>query len=223
LRRRRMSRGQFSSRARSTWTKKCCPRCEGRIVVRAVISDLAVARQLLDSLARNARAPLRHEQDAHDAVLVLDQDYACQLRRMLHAFSADKTGTTSAPLASAQSTQVNGTTSESDAIREGDIIFQTSRSSQRRAIQLATNSTFSHMGIVQIRKGSVFVFEAVGPVKLTPLGEWIARGDGSHYTVMRLKRRPRARPALASLSWRLERGRTRGGREPLAEHAVEYA
>jgi hypothetical protein len=54
---------------------KACPRCERRLVVRAVISDLAVASQILDSLAKNARAPPRHEEDAQDAVLVLDQDY----------------------------------------------------------------------------------------------------------------------------------------------------
>jgi hypothetical protein len=44
--------------------------------VRAVITDLSVARQILDSLAKHAGAPPRHEEDAHDAVLVLDQDYA---------------------------------------------------------------------------------------------------------------------------------------------------
>jgi hypothetical protein len=55
--------------------KKACPQCEGRLVVRDVISDLSVARQILDSLAKQARAPPRHEKDAHDAVLVFDQDY----------------------------------------------------------------------------------------------------------------------------------------------------
>jgi hypothetical protein len=54
--------------------KKACPRCGGCLVVRAVISDLSVAREILDSLAKNARAFPRHEEDAHDAVLVLDQD-----------------------------------------------------------------------------------------------------------------------------------------------------
>ncbi len=68
--------------------KKASPRCEGRLVVRAVISDLSVARQILDPLAKHARAPPRHEEDAYDAVLVLDQDYAWQLRRMLHALRA---------------------------------------------------------------------------------------------------------------------------------------
>jgi hypothetical protein len=44
--------------------------------VRAVISDLSVAREILDSLAKHARASPRHEEDEHDAVVVLDQAYA---------------------------------------------------------------------------------------------------------------------------------------------------
>ena len=50
--------------------------------------------------------------------------------------------------------------------RDGDIVFHTSRSSQSLAIQLATKSPYSHMGIVYLRDGKPFVFEAVQPVKL---------------------------------------------------------
>ncbi len=71
--------------------------------------------------------------------------------------------------------------------RNGDIVFQTSRSEQSLAVQLATKSPYSHMGIVYIRNGHPFVFEAVQPVKLTPLQEWIARGKGGHFVVKRLK------------------------------------
>jgi hypothetical protein len=70
--------------------------------------------------------------------------------------------------------------------RNGDIVFQTSRSAQSRAIQLATKSPYSHMGIVYIRDGRPFVFEAVQPVKLTPLQEWIRRGEGQHFVAKRL-------------------------------------
>jgi hypothetical protein len=42
------------------------------------------------------------------------------------------------------------------------------------------------MGIVYIRDGRPFVFEAVETVKLTLLGDWIARGEGGHYVVKRL-------------------------------------
>jgi hypothetical protein len=70
--------------------------------------------------------------------------------------------------------------------KNGDIIFQTSKSSQSLAIQRATNSKYSHMGIVYLEEGHPFVFEAVEPVKLTPLRDWIARGKGGHYVVKRL-------------------------------------
>ena len=73
------------------------------------------------------------------------------------------------------------------ALHDGDIIFQTSRSSQSLAIQRATGSPYSHMGIIFIRDGRPFVFEAVATVRYTPLESWIARGQGRHYVVKRLK------------------------------------
>ena len=69
----------------------------------------------------------------------------------------------------------------------GDIIFQTSRSSQSKAIQLATKSKYSHMGIIYQTDGKYYVYEAVQPVKLTKLDDWIKRGENSHYVVKRLK------------------------------------
>lgn len=71
--------------------------------------------------------------------------------------------------------------------RNGDIVFQTSRSSQSLAIQLATKSPYSHIGIVYILDGAPFVLEAVQPVKLTPLEEWIAQGNRGHFVVKRLR------------------------------------
>lgn len=74
-----------------------------------------------------------------------------------------------------------------EIIQSGDIIFQTSRSSQSEAIQLATNSKYSHMGIIYENEGDYFVFEAIQPVKLTPLKAWIDRGENGHYAIKRLK------------------------------------
>lgn len=70
--------------------------------------------------------------------------------------------------------------------QNGDIIFHTSKSSQSLAIQKATKSKYSHMGIIYLKGGTPFVFEAVGPVKFTPLRDWVARGKGRHYVVKRL-------------------------------------
>lgn len=72
-------------------------------------------------------------------------------------------------------------------LENGDIIFQTSKSNQSKAIQLATNSKYSHMGIIYEDEGHFFVYEAVQPVKLTPLKNWITRGENGHYVIKRLK------------------------------------
>ena len=72
-------------------------------------------------------------------------------------------------------------------IQNGDIIFQTSKSSQSQAIQFATNSQYSHMGIIYENDGQFLVYEAVQPVKLTPLKEWINRGENGHYVIKRLE------------------------------------
>jgi hypothetical protein len=72
-------------------------------------------------------------------------------------------------------------------LKEGDIIFQVSRSAQSQAIQLATKSKYSHVGILFAQNGEWYVHEAARRVQATPLQEWIARGEAGHYVVKRLK------------------------------------
>lgn len=74
-----------------------------------------------------------------------------------------------------------------NSFQNGDIIFQTSKSTQSKAIQLATGSKYSHMGIVYEDGGNFYVYEAVQPVKLTPIHDWIKRGEKSHYVLKRLR------------------------------------
>jgi len=73
------------------------------------------------------------------------------------------------------------------ALRDGDLIFQTSRSSQSVAIQRATGSPYSHMGLILFRGGKPYVFEAISTVRFTALDQWIARGTGRHFVVKRLR------------------------------------
>jgi hypothetical protein len=82
-----------------------------------------------------------------------------------------------------------------DVVRGGDIIFHTSKSAQSEAIQRATKSPYSHMGLILLRDGKPFVFEASATVKFTPLEEWIARGIAGHCIVKRLTAAPRGLPA----------------------------
>ena len=80
-------------------------------------------------------------------------------------------------------------------LEDGDLVFQTSRSAQSQAIQLATHSKFSHVGIVYHGPHGAMVFEAIGPVTSTPLAAWIARGEGGHWTAKRLVDRSVLTPA----------------------------
>jgi hypothetical protein len=75
----------------------------------------------------------------------------------------------------------------SSEVRDGDLIFQTSRSSQSLAIQRATGSPYSHMGLILYREGKPYVFEAISTVQFTALDRWIARGTGGQYVVKRLR------------------------------------
>lgn len=69
----------------------------------------------------------------------------------------------------------------------GDIIFQTSESAQCEAVRIATNSKFSHCGIIFVEDNKTYVYEAVQPVKKTLLSDWIKHGKESKYVVKRLK------------------------------------
>jgi hypothetical protein len=76
---------------------------------------------------------------------------------------------------------------ETKLIKEGDIVFQQSISRQSTAIELATHSRYSHMGMIFKENGEFLVLEAVQPVQYTPLDEWIKRGKRGHIVIKRLK------------------------------------
>src|SRR5262245_43479182 len=71
--------------------------------------------------------------------------------------------------------------------RNGDIIFQETASGQAEAIKRATASPYSHVGVIYFQKGKAYVFEAVEPVKITPLAVFIRHGIRGKYSVKRLK------------------------------------
>lgn len=73
----------------------------------------------------------------------------------------------------------------SQDFKDGDIILHTSKSNQSVMLQKITKSNFTHCGIVFYRNGKPYVFEAVQPVKITPLNSWISRGVGGRYAVIR--------------------------------------
>lgn len=80
-------------------------------------------------------------------------------------------------------------TNLTEIVKDGDLIFQTSRSAQSQAIQLATKSKYSHCGILFRENNQWLVFEAVQPVKATPLIQWIELGKDNHFVIKRLTKR----------------------------------
>jgi hypothetical protein len=72
-------------------------------------------------------------------------------------------------------------------LRDGDLVFQTSRSGQSAAVALATRSRLTHMGVVFLDRGEPWVLEAVEPVKRTRFEAWKRRGEGGRVWVKRLR------------------------------------
>ena len=70
---------------------------------------------------------------------------------------------------------------------DGDIVLQTSQSSQSQAIQLATHSKWSHVGIIFYKGATPYVYEARGPVGFRTLKDFVSSGVGGKYLVRRLK------------------------------------
>ncbi len=71
--------------------------------------------------------------------------------------------------------------------QEGDIVLQTSQSSQSQAIQLATHSKWTHVGIIFFKGTTPYVYEAHGPVGYRTLSAFVSSGLSGKYLVRRLK------------------------------------
>lgn len=80
-------------------------------------------------------------------------------------------------------------------VQTGDLVFQQSRSAQSLAIQQATHSPYSHMGMIVMRQGAPYVLEAAASVSYTPLEQWAAQGERGHYVIKRLRDDARLTPA----------------------------
>ena len=71
--------------------------------------------------------------------------------------------------------------------QEGDIILQGLNSLQCQAVKAATNSDFSHCGIVIEQDGELKICEAIGPVIISEISEFTEASQDGHYKVLRLK------------------------------------
>ena len=71
--------------------------------------------------------------------------------------------------------------------QEGDLLFQSlPMNPVVQTIEGASQSPYSHCGIVIKKHNEWFVLEAIGPVKETPLSNWVAQGREYHFDAFRL-------------------------------------
>jgi hypothetical protein len=84
------------------------------------------------------------------------------------------------------------------ALRTGDLVFETSTSSQSFVIQWATRSPWSHVGIVEVAPDGTYVLEAVGRVSRAPWKAWRRRAiRGGELLVLRPQGIPEAQRRAA--------------------------
>ena len=77
--------------------------------------------------------------------------------------------------------------SNSTELQFGDVVFQSSTSGQSLAIQLATDSKYSHVGmVIGHQNGDWQILEAVQPVRMTALNTWRKGGDTKEIAVKRV-------------------------------------
>ncbi|MBW7910801.1 MAG: peptidoglycan peptidase [Alphaproteobacteria bacterium] len=85
-------------------------------------------------------------------------------------------------------------------LRDGDIVFNTSRARQTLAVGIATGSPLTHVGFIRHKNGVPYVMEASADTRETPLGAWIETGFAGRLLVLRLPDVPSAKSA-AAIRW----------------------
>lgn len=71
--------------------------------------------------------------------------------------------------------------------KEGDIIFIQSQTQQAAALREATGSVWTHVGIIVKKNSNWVVAEAIGPLKYTPIAEFVARSKNKSHKIYRFR------------------------------------
>lgn len=70
---------------------------------------------------------------------------------------------------------------------EGDVIFIQSQTQQAAALREATGSVWTHVGIIVKKNSKWHVAEAIGPLKMTPINDFINRSKNKSFKIFRYK------------------------------------
>jgi uncharacterized protein YycO len=106
----------------------------------------------------------------------------------------------------------------------GDILFQSLQNPAGLdlvdAIEGSTGSPYSHCGMVSHEDGRWHVIEAIGPVKITPLGDYIARGRGKKVWAYRLDESSKKKVPAALTAMKKDLGKPYDPRYRFDDEAV---
>ncbi|MCW1886155.1 YiiX/YebB-like N1pC/P60 family cysteine hydrolase [Luteolibacter flavescens] len=86
-------------------------------------------------------------------------------------------------------------------LREGDILFHGTGGQQADAVRGATDSPYTHCGVVLSDKGRLLVLEAVQPVSITTVEEFEKRSKAGTFHARRLKSAPDAAAVEKAKAW----------------------
>lgn len=77
-----------------------------------------------------------------------------------------------------------------DDLREGDVVFQISKSRQSKYVIFSSSSLWSHCGVIIEKSDGLYVLEAASTVKLTPYKKWQSKGRGGIVKARRYTDKP---------------------------------
>ncbi len=80
-----------------------------------------------------------------------------------------------------------GCKAQSPQVKDGDIIFIQNPSGQGKAIQLATKSKYTHVGVIFYENGKAKVYHAVQPVSVNTLEEFKNMSSDGKFEIKSLK------------------------------------
>lgn len=91
-----------------------------------------------------------------------------------------------------------------EKLREGDVVFSSSKLGQGAAIIAATGSPYTHCGIVFEKNGKQMVLEAVQPVGVISLEDFKAGSNPGTFLARRLKTPPESEKYQKARAWAME-------------------
>lgn len=72
---------------------------------------------------------------------------------------------------------------KSNLLSEGDIVFQSKKVRTNDLMSYLNDSSIDQVGIILYYRKGYYVLESDGEVVLTPLEEWIPKGENGNFTV----------------------------------------